>query len=155
MGNHKLRIQAAAALKAAGIKGKLYTSPKRRAFKHMPADVLRTLIRKVSFHPGDLVNDCDGFNHRVVGYRPYRNWAGIMTVDQLEFENNHLSCGCPAGPDTAWTVDEIIKFHTLTAEDIAYNKKLGWWSTKSQTLQDRINAGEPITDEYGIRNYDK
>jgi hypothetical protein len=101
---------------------------------------------------GDIVNDCDGFNHRL-GEDPkvFTAWHGLPEFEQLVFDDGKWSCGCPYGPDKAWTPEQIIQFHNCNDEHIERQKQLGWWSDRSQALVDRIRQGLPITNDDGIK----
>lgn len=149
MGNRKLRRELGQKLKEAGY-GKLYTGNKRNAFRYLRAANLKRLLFLVSLRPGDLVNDCDGYNHRVKEIRPYRPWFGVIDFEQLIFEDGRWSCGCPYGPDKPWSPERIRNFHNLSDEEIDKMKKTGWWDDRNQRLIERIRSGEPITDEHGI-----
>lgn len=150
MGNRALRKEAAAALKEAGY-GKLYKGRKLRMYKYLRAHDLRRIIDLAKLRVGDYVNDCDGFNHQIAEIRPRRAWWGVMDFDQFVFTDGRWSCGCPSGPDDAWTNEQIRDFHNIDDEWIQNQKDGGWWSDKSQKLIDRIRSGEPITDEHGCK----
>ena len=154
MGNRALRKKVGEALKAAGYSSKLYHGRKYPK-KVLGAEDLRHILYMLSFKPGDIVNDCDGFNHKVTGHKIYyMRWTGnlsILCVDRLTFEDGGWSCGCPSGPEPAYTREQVEQyFHDMTPEYIEHQKHLGWWSEYSQKMYDAIKRGDHICDENGI-----
>lgn len=151
MGNRKLRQEASKALKELGY-GRLYPSGKKRQAHRLRAHTLKRIIFLANLRKGDVVNDCDGFNH-ILAEDPqvFETWNGLPEFEQLLFDDGKLSCGCPYGPDEPWTPEQIMQFHHLKDDQIAEQKRLGWWSDKDQALIDRIRQGLPITDEDGIK----
>jgi len=155
MGNRALRKRAGQLLKQAGHGKRLWRGSKRRGRSHFNARHTRHVIERLERKPGDLVNDCDGFNHVI---KDYIIWWGewdtnflVVNVDQYAFEDGRWSCGCPYGPVDAWTVDQIRNFHDLSDETIESHREGGWWTEKNQKLIDRIRSGDPITDERGVK----
>lgn len=155
MGNRKLRKELTAALKEIGHSGKLYHGSRRIALRALSASRLKEMLRLLSFKPGDLVNDCDGFNHRVKGHRVndivWDKDTRVIDLHRLVFDDGGWSCGCPYGPDEPWSIVNILKFHTFNDEEITEQKRLGWWNDKRQAFQDKVRAGGPICDEDGIK----
>jgi len=160
MGNHALRKQLARDLKAAGHPPTLYVGNKHIAYRFFRASTLNEYLRKLSFKPGDVVNDCDGFNHEIkkllpwIGYwsRNGRKTTYTLQMDQFEFTDGGRSCGCPSGVVPAWSVEKITKFHRPhTDEEIEKLKRNGWWTAKSQQREDRVRRGELLCDERGFK----
>jgi hypothetical protein len=65
MGNRAKRVKLAKALKEHGF-GRLYTGNKRVAWSLLWSSHMEELLLKLRFKNGDVANDCDGLNHRVV-----------------------------------------------------------------------------------------
>lgn len=154
MGNRAKRVELARALKSHGL-GKLYKGSKQAVFKSLDALTMDRTIRFLQFKPGDLVNDCDAFNHVVKSVRAdvwrhkYKIWVNLP--DQFEFEDGRWSCGCPGGPAPAWSREQVEAYFKLyTPEIVEERKKGGWWSDRSQRMYDRIQAGGHVCDERGI-----
>lgn len=159
MGNRKLRKEVAKAIREypypLGCR-KLYVGRKFAAFRWgLHAWRLRELLKLLSFKPGDLINDCDGFNHRVVKPLPsyaggkYGGKGGEFTLSQFEMENGCYSCH--AVPP--WTVERIVKYHreVWTQDEIDKYKSGGWEFTGHlQKLRDILDRGEPICDSDGL-----
>lgn len=158
MGNRKLRRQVQKLLDEQGL-GPLYTrGTKFSAYRSLPADVLKFLIRRLSVKPGDMINDCDGFNHVVVGPAIYRSrWhnnraARTLQFDQYNLENGLRSCGCPYGPVEALTPEEVNEFFKTFYDDenIESLKAGGWWTENDQFKYDALKAGESLCDDRGM-----
>lgn len=151
MGNRKLRREASEALKSLGF-GRLYAPGKKRKIYQWSAHELRRVIFLASLRKGDLVNDCDGFNHRLAeDPKAERIWNGLPEFRQLVFTDGRWSCGCPYGPYKPRTPEQIVQFHNCSDDYIAEQKRLGWWTDRNQVLVDRIRQGLPITDEDGVK----
>jgi hypothetical protein len=112
----------------------------------------------LSIKPGDIINDCDGFNHRVVGIASidcWPSWKGgspALTI-QFEREDGFWSCGCPSGPDRPWSNKRILEFqkgYYLDDERREKAIKDGWWNQRSEKIRQALLAGEPIVDNDGI-----
>ena len=106
MGNRALRKQFARELKAAGHHVPLYRGNKRVAWSYYKAPLLRRLLTLLALKPGDVVNDCDGFNHEIssivgVSIRHFRGCRVLGIDGQYAFTDGTWSCGCPSGPDRA------------------------------------------------------
>lgn len=166
MSSRKLRRQAAELIKKHGL-GKLYYGRGRIARNELRSYKLREIIQKLSYKPGDLVQDCDGFNHNIVKFichysiitsykslnkersRHTKTWV-INDVDQFEKEDGTWSCGCNISPDDPWTREEVEAYHLLTDEQIKTYKEGGWsWTDLDQKRQDILKAGGHICDEEG------
>ncbi len=158
MGNRALRKKAGEAMKAAGFPKRFYRGNRRTGLRYFRARHLRELLYMLSIKPGDLVNDCDAFNHRVKGpiFHGFVRWDDntyVFQLDQLEFEDGRYSCGCPGGPGPAWTREQIENYmrEGFTDESIAESKKFGWWTTNSQKMCEALREGRHICDENGIK----
>lgn len=172
MGNRANRKKAQEYLSAWGFKGRLWTGKMSWAQKN---DIAATVITTFRFRPGDMVNDCDAFNHRIIALSGREGGLHAMdtsdknaiealrchhtlgvsialwSIPQYLFEDGRLSCGCPAGCETALTRKEIEEyFLSITDEYIAEQKRLGWWNEASQKKVDAVRAGHHICDEQGI-----
>lgn len=157
MGNRKLRRKVAKAAKEAGL-GKLYLGTRRQAFRFMRAEHLRSLLWAINLRKGDLVNDCDCFNHYVdeciferIGY------GQVLTLERVRFEDGKMSCGCPGSPAMPWSNDEIYEFWNeyYTPENIQRIKDLGFWKEWDEKRFKRMHNNQPLCDENGVKLYDK
>jgi len=159
MGNRAKRVKLAKRIKELGY-GKLYRGSKRVAWRHLYSGKLDELSRKMAFAPGDVANDCDGFNWRIVSWRweryffaiwhgkPIRGW--YFDVDQFVKENGWFSCGCPSGPDLPQTRQDIEAYLKAYVNDPKLAEQ-GWINGKFyDALRQRFAAGEHICDEQGV-----
>lgn len=160
MGNHAKRRQVALRLKELGL-GKLYRGSKVAARKRLSTRTLDDLWRFLCLEPGDVVQDCDGFNHvfkellplrfhhsrwasRELGIASVRGW--VFHVDQCVFEDGQRSCGCspPCLPESR---EDIEAGMSTFLNDPAH---VGWDSPLNEELRKRLNTGEFICDEQGL-----
>lgn len=152
MGNHKLRKQASEALKKAGAP-KLFKPPvygKRYGTVYgRDARQLRLVAHMASLKPGDIVFDCDGFNHRIKSFKWSRLWMGLVWVNQYEFEDS-WSCGCMV-PEPAKTPAEInaiwLDNWTNRADEINWSE----YSDKEIQARDDLFAGKSLVDDLGFQ----
>jgi len=119
--------------------------------------------RMLALKVGDLVNDCDGYNHRIASIRTHRYVVGgkiyvfdldIMLDAPTYEEGGRMACGCSATCCPPWTAEEIRAYQSqvLTDENIADQTKLGWNPAGAmEKRRDRIQSGLPICTEEGIR----
>ena len=149
MGNHALRRQTSMALRAAGLPHKLYRGKSRVAWKYLHAKTLRNMIKEADRRVGDLINDCDGFNHRITKVNVSYGWNGVLMFNAYNLEDKHQSCGCSGRSDDSKTVEQIVAFFNVTDQQVV---EMGdWWTENDQRLLDKIKAGEPICDKDGIK----
>lgn len=173
MGNRANRKLAVERLKAWGFKGRPWTGRLSWGDKNYAA---KTVLETIRYSVGDLVHDCDGFNHVIVGFpaEPITWPPTVMDTSQtgallfmmgthprgfrippwgrsqLLFEDGNLSCGCPGGVMPPETRESIERYFTLSDEQIAMQKKDGWWSRVAQARTDALRSGHHICDENGI-----
>lgn len=117
MGNKKLRKLVAAKLKQNAY-GKLYTGgTKFQAYRSLNAKQLKEILFRLNLAPGDIVNDCDLFNH-VIESIPMPTWSfrlrnsRIKTYwnsQQFKYTDGTYSCGCPWSPANPLTATQIRK----------------------------------------------
>ncbi len=108
MGNHALRKQAALLLKGTGVR--LYIGNKLKSYKYLNAWELKNLIDMLNLKPGELVSDCDAFNHyikEVIVTFEQMHKCSRAFVTRVKFTDEKLSCGCPGGPMPPRSRDEI------------------------------------------------
>lgn len=159
MANHAKRREAARLLKGRGL-GKLYRGNKRNAWQLLRADCLDELIYKLQFRPGQLVNDCDGFNHVIRDVvKPSRRWskdwleasseASVLSIDQFELENGSWSCGCPTSPEPAKTQEAIEKDFARWLEDADPQQMSN--PVVYERMKKALQEGRHICDEQGKR----
>jgi hypothetical protein len=132
--------------------GALYVGSKLCAYRNLSAALLKTLLHQLQFKPGDLVHDCDGFNHRIKRFVKYRWWNGVIDIE-VEFENGGRACGCnisPKPPRTREYIEECFKSMELT-EVKEGDESWTWWNKKHQAaLRQAVLRGEHVVDEDGI-----
>ncbi len=143
MGNRNLRVQVAKALKAKGYP-KLYKKRSKYSYRYLDAAHLKALLWFLQLESGTLVNDCDGFNHRVESAHVHRiSWLGIMVTGRVKFKDGRYSCGCPSSPVPAWSQKEVEAFHKNFLQerpDLVTPKD-----------KERLIAGLPLSDSDGVR----
>ena len=160
MGNRALRVKLARRLKELGL-GKLYCGDKRVAHRRLYAGQLKELLWKLSFAPGDLANDCDGFNWVVIrwltghssNYGYNRGWDSkaiqgwVFETDQFEKGDNWWSCGCPGSPSPAWTQEQVEQYMKAWANDPSQSD----WTEGPyyDAVRAAFKAGEHVTDAQG------
>lgn len=153
MGNSSLRRQASQALKKAGAP-KLWVKPQ---FGKKYGDILRTrsnnlrdIIHLAGLKPGDIVFDCDGFNHRIKSFKWKRLWHGQIWADRMEFEDGTWSCGCMV-PEKAHTPKQINAEWLEMLEDPEFcfdmNEDL---SKNYQLRKEALLAGKSLCDLQGF-----
>ena len=148
MSSRKLRIQVGKLLKEQGL-GRLYKRG-TRPWKSLSSYHLRTLLWKLQFKPGDLVHDCDGFNHILMRWMPAPADDGTMSLDQFEKSSSYWSCGCDASPMPAARVEDIRRYWKDFLND-PYVISGGWSNDNyHKELKRRLECDEPITDNQGI-----
>jgi hypothetical protein len=151
MGNRSLRVELAKELKKIGCR--LYAGNFRAARRYWTAHQMRYMLARLAIKPGDLINDCDGFNHRVIGpkvyyqaaenyyrhslYTKFRYRTKVPMIDQFILDDGTWSCGCPYGPVEAWTVEQIEEFHR--------------GGDDGDSLVEKLKRGESICDAQGIK----
>lgn len=159
MGNRAKRVKLAKALKEHGF-GRLYTGNKRVAWGMLWANHMDELLLKLRFKKGDVANDCDGLNHRVVEWlverREFHHWregvhkGWVFSMSQFIREDGCYSCGCPSGPEPAKTREEIESyFLEVTDEHIEDLKRQKWWTELAERRLQALRRGEHVCDEQG------
>lgn len=157
MSSKYLRTKLAGLLKEHKM-GKLYTGRKSNVLRVMPSYLLRQMIYLLTLKPGSLVNDCDGFNHRVsddVGHGGLFHYGfrggSTFHIQQVSFDDGTYSCGCDGSPEAAKSREEIERFFgEITQEYIKEQRTLGWNMDSSQRMYDTIKNGGHICDENGL-----
>lgn len=155
MGNSSLRRQAAEALKKAGAP-KLWKSPPggcgyAGTVHRLRASQLRKIIHLASLKPGDIVFDCDGFNHRIKSFKWSRLWQGSVWIHKFEFDDGTWSCGCMV-PEHGRTPEQINKewFELLTHPDYGYEDGCDEWIECNVARLEALKAGKSICNEDGF-----
>lgn len=78
MGNRAKRVEVARLLKAKGVPTRLYKGNKAVVRKRLDSRLLDQFIYRLNcFEIGGIVNDCDSYNHRIIG------WADPQTIMTL------------------------------------------------------------------------
>ncbi len=159
MGNRKLRKQLAQELKSRGV-GRLYRGNKREAWRYYHASTIHRFLQLMDIEVGDVVNDCDGFNHRVaelITFYRTKSYtlrsAVVASNEQFKFDDDRMSCGCPYGPDNPWSVEDIESFFRSQyhPENIACMKDGGWWTENDEKMLDALSKGQRICDDLGMK----
>jgi hypothetical protein len=150
MGKAKLRSQLAKELKDAGISRKLYYGSGRVAKRYYSGAHLRYLLFMISTI-GEVVQDCDGFNHRVKKpiverLREGRN-SKVIFFDRLEFDDGKWSCGCPAGVDYPLSREEIERYWLAWCKDPIGKE---YWADFIDKIEPILSSGGHICDENGL-----
>lgn len=166
MGNRALRKKAAAALRAGGYPFKLYRGKGFR-YQHS-ANTLRLIARYAALKVGDVVHDCDGFNHVVANQTESHKFPALFFRSlswelrrkgyvavcdlQLKWDDTQdtpgcFSCGCYAGFRPAWSREDVEARFVSFWE--AYNKT--WanepWQKEAVLV---LKSGGHICDERGV-----
>lgn len=158
MGNAAKRRQIGKLLKEHKF-GPLYKGNKKVAWTSLRGSILNSLLHKLKFKPGDIVNDCDVFNHKIIKWLPekfkFGRWSKgdrlitgwIFNVDQFEKENGTWSCGCPYSPDPPQTREQIEKYMLAWRSDEKSDWNKDEWHLK---IYAALKNNQYICDENGI-----
>lgn len=145
MGKSKLRKKLASLLGRRLYKGK-------RGKHVFGAGWLRTLIWKAEFAEGQLVSDCDGFNHVVTETIHVESvFRGVSLVRNIEHTKQRLgevSWFCHIGPPRSRLEieTELKQWYT----DPEWNPDNSELSPTIVKRRDALLCGKHITDEQGI-----
>lgn len=162
MGNRAKRKQLAELIKKHKLNSKLYRGPKLALYKRMRSMQLDRTISQLQFEKGDLVGDCDGFNHiydhiiSAVWYLGYRSGYKhyIFGVKSFVDSNGYEGCSCGSSPHAPMTVKEIEDgIREYYEVKMLQNLR---WSDEKMNIMDSSDAKkyfsvEPICDERGIK----
>jgi len=156
MGNHSLRKQLSKALKNAGL-GKLYTCSKHKAYKHINACHMRSLIEFLKVKPGLKVYEY-GVNQivkepfEIEWYECKRSGGGFYyQADQCIYESGYLSCGCGS-----WSCfSDNDAFRMRTKKEIIHNfhedmKDKEWPHYLAKLYFYSLERGLDIIDDNGF-----
>lgn len=142
--------------------GKFYIGKGRYIKEALSGYDLDYLYQKLAVKVGDIIHDCDGFNHVVIGffdrercsivrYPYYRNTNNkVWTVTQYEFENGYLSCGCPGSDITPRTRDEIEKWYKGYLDYYVPRMNDSFLTKADYKRHEALNSSKHICDERGI-----
>lgn len=153
MGNAAKRRELGKLAKARGL-GRLYRGNRRVAVKFFDAHTMAELWFKLQFKSGDLVHDCDGFNHEFLEWVGTTRWdygtCSILFLEQAKFTDGKLSCGCPGSPSKQMTREEIEAYMKAYYSDLALQE--GGWTLDERSVKFRqaLNSGQHVCDERGI-----
>lgn len=153
MGNRALRAQLGKLVK------RFYTGHKLAAYSALPAWRLRRLIKEASVREGDLIHDCDGFNHRVESATIVMNRVGswrypkgsngtYMREVDIVITGGQYRCSC-SPPSPPLPREEIEKWFLSWIE---YQRSSGtMWADGAEydDMLKRLQSGLPICDEDG------
>lgn len=153
MGNAAKRRELAKLAKTRGL-GRLYRGNRRVAVKFFNAHTMAELHFKLQFKTGDIVHDCDGFNHEFLFWDYPTRWirgaSSMLFVEQAKFADGKLSCGCPYGPSAPMKQSEIEAYMKAYYNDPALEKN-GWLSNETCIKRrNALNNNEHICDERGF-----
>lgn len=112
----------------------------------------------LSYKPGDIIQACDGFNHRIseifYSYWPSRRAGHGLFLEEIRFltddgEQHYWNSCC----EPAWTAERVAKrlidFY-LDEKQVSESKANGWWTEKSEKMLDRLKNGLPICTPEGF-----
>ncbi len=125
-----------------------------RAIKNLSSKKIDRYLWALSLKKGDVIYDCDGFNHRIreewfeCWHQYYDHSPCLQIIFQTE--EGYQTCGCSYGPYPAQPVQQVIKDKLYPQKLIDEWKKHGWWNKHYQKRRDAIKNGEPIVDSEGI-----
>jgi len=151
MGNRALRREAGKLLKGSG---KLYYGKKLSAYKALPARSLREIINNLQYNVGDLIHDCDGFNHEIVSMtlstlHPYRSRNVEVVGRHYEVLMDHDTYRCECSQiEPPRSREEIERYKKRFIEFHGESEGRAD-SPYYQELHRRLEAGEHITDKDG------
>lgn len=149
MAKARRRRRIAALLKKRGL-GKLYYGNKKAAFKWVNLAAIENALK---YAPGDVVNDCDMFNHVVEGYRTHynaRKYGKALILDQVTFTDGRWSCGC-GGLEAPWPVEKILEIWCMPASEEPPPAGVTYRTSEfEQALIDANKNGQPIVDDRGV-----
>lgn len=96
------------------------------------------------------MNDCDGFNHVIVGLRV--DWrCKHYGVRQFEFEDERWSCGCTMGVDPAVPQEQLEREMLAYIQSEAFNQYYqGDPPPYYREWREILEKGEHITDSQGV-----
>ena len=148
MGNRAKRVKLAKILKSKGL-GRLYkTGHKRKFWKEYGARFIKYYCQYFSREIGELVHDCDGFNHVIKAYDREAVKNKWDRANQYVFEDGRWSCGC--GP-----VDDPMPRSEIEGAIVAYwdnfPDELAQASDEQKEVYRILKAGGHICDERGIK----
>lgn len=91
MGRRELRRELGAL-----IEGRIFEGHKLAAYRRLPGWKLRRLIDGARVQPGDLIHDCDGFNHRVSAVEQVVSGSMVreLVAIDISFDDGSARCGC-------------------------------------------------------------
>lgn len=161
MGNRANRKEIGQLMQRAGLPRRFMRGKKFAAYRLARYANLAELKRKLRFKPGDIVNDCDGFNHRIERWmtntsRSNSRSAKVITTFQAKFVSEHgvarWSCGCPISPSESLSQKEIEDYHDELVSDLEDWIGQGWIERGNRNdPTTRRSLGLPICDEHGFR----
>lgn len=146
----KLRQEVARLMKEKGL-GKLYAKSANQARKGLTTFQMRKLLRILEIKPGDIVNDCDGFNHVIkeIHLETHTTYNGINYVEHtVVFESGRFSCGCGSEFQPALPPEVIDRYHRAYMHD-EHLIKQGWINPDSWMFK-CWEEGKMVCDENGF-----
>ena len=129
-----------------------------KAIKRLKMWQIDQALYVLSIQPGDIINDCDGYNHEVIEIATMDCWPSYfgkapMLDSQFLREDGRWSCGCPTSPEHPWSsarIRDFQKIFFLDEEQVADAKRAGTWTERSEKIRQALIDGEPITDKRGL-----
>jgi hypothetical protein len=153
MGNRALRREVVKLMKERHVPGKLYSGHRHSALRGLRAWSLRQLKSYLSIKPGDVVHDCDGFNHIVRAVEFYKTTAytsnsKIVVAADVVFEDGRIACNCSV-PKKPRAREEIEAYFRAWYAD---NGLRPWWHELGvdQRRCDALKNGQHICDKRGV-----
>lgn len=147
MGNRALRKQLSKMLGR-----KLYSGPKLRTFKNLPAAYLRRRIEEASYSEGDIVMTCSGFNKKICEKKTdyiLFNHNVVISHNVFKFacslDNN--DCNCVSPPISK---QEALENITSWFSDVDEKSNYSWLNMPFyKEVYRRFKNNEEILDENG------
>lgn len=141
-----------------------YGMKARHARKYLRGRDAESLKHGLALKPGDIIQSCDGFNHRIKSIKYYYEAVSafgfgsgkrghfLREIRIFDDEDRVHVWGSCAGP--AATVEQItnsLKLYVLDDARVQKLKSTGWWLESSEEIRRRLLKGLPICDEYGFK----
>lgn len=127
--------------------------------KRLPVSTIDYYTFLLNIKSGDLVHDCDGFNHVVVEVGFVDWWEHGITGNLILSlicrvgDGNRFTCGClysPDFPQTRKNIEKYFKNILCNEGSTAPLKSQGWWDDLSDLRRQVFLNGRHICDENGI-----
>jgi len=138
--------------------GKLYIGPKHQARRYYNARTCEYLLGWLDLKVGDVVNDCDLFNHEISKLPTmYRTpWEDTLVWDCTPtcfFSDGGASCGCSV-PEPALSAEQVREYKRGFWEYAESKEETTWWlpqDPESAYQRWKKDKSYPICDDRGMK----